>query len=416
MTMRKWLSLFPKQFWFAFAGGCLLRVWVTLITPDFGIAVPGEYTNMAANFLEYGVLGFNGPEPSAFRLPGFPLVIAAVFTLCGSYTNLFPITVLCLAFMTAGVMLTYRLALRLVSERQALVAVWLLVLNPSLIPLNFDIGIETPFLLLLTGLAWMLVRLTEEPDKLKRWALTGIVLGISLTVRSTFMFFPFLLAAAAWFLFPRRPNPKHIVLFFACTYIFVIPWTVRNWVHFGRIVPFEDGMGWHTLYQGSVGVDGIIPDILLPEPMRTYYVTHDPEIGPHSRKLALENIRRSPTRYARYCIGRLRNLWLSAGWAEVLFNSNESFNTYIARGDYYFAGSKVLMKLLEFTLLGIMLWGIFINLGSLPLSLLALMIAYTNIHIFTMGLPRYTTPLIPIMSLFITLGASNLISRIRKQT
>jgi len=282
--------------------------------------------------------------------------------------------------------------------------------------LNLSLGIETIYLLNLSLIAWTLVRLADDPDPPARWALAGAAIGLSLTVRSTFLVFPFLLAAGWVFLHPKRPRFRNGALLFFCAYAFVVPWTARNYVHFGRIVPFEDGMGWHTLWQGSVGVEGIIPDSALPEPMQTYYWNNDPRIGPLSKELAVKNISESPLRYASYCVGRLPLLWLKNGWPEILFNTTEAFREYRSRGDWLRAGTKAFFKLLELCFLIGAVWGALLGLHSPKLMPLSLMLAYMNIHIFTMGLPRYTTPILGVMSLFFAFAAADAHARLLRRT
>jgi len=202
------------------------------------------------------------------------------------------------------------------------------------------------------------------------------------------------------------------VLLVGAAYIFVLPWLGRNMVHFGRVIPFEDGMGWHMLWQSSTSIEGIRPDERLPEPLRTYFFAKDPRIGPESKKRALENILGDPVRYARLCIGRIQVLWFRGGWAERTLKVEGSFSDYRASGDWLRAGTKAGFKFLEFMFLVTAFWGIYAAWGKAPpLRLCALIVVYMNIHIFTMGLPRYVWPVTPLLCLFAAWGGFDLAKR-----
>src|ERR1700761_3164195 len=70
----------------ALAAGLLLRVWFVIHTGR----VDGDtliYGNIAKNWLQHGVYGFNmsaaGPVPTLIRLPGYPIFLAVCFLVFG---------------------------------------------------------------------------------------------------------------------------------------------------------------------------------------------------------------------------------------------------------------------------------------------------------------------------------------------
>lgn len=406
-SAREFLSAQPRGLWWALLGAALLRAWIGWHNPAVQTITVSPYREMAVKLFETGILSFDGIHPTAFRLPGYSLVMDALFLITRRPDDVGQLIALNMGLMAASILLTVSFARRAASGAAASAAAVLLALNPHMAALNFSLGIETIYLLNLSLIAWTLVRLAEDPDRPARWALAGAAIGVSLTVRSTFLVFPFLLGAGWFLLHPKRPRARDLALLMVCAYAFVAPWTLRNYAHFGRVIPFEDGMGWHTLWQGSLSVEGIAPDENLPEPMRTYYFSSDPKIGPYSKKLALENIKADPLRYASFCLGRLPILWLKNGWPEILFNTTASFREYRARGDWLRAGTKAAFKLLELLFLAGAVWGALLGLRSPRLMPLSLMLAYMNINIFTMGLPRYTTPILPVMCLFFALAAAD---------
>ncbi|PCI38936.1 MAG: hypothetical protein COB53_04005 [Elusimicrobia bacterium] len=416
-SIRLWFQEIPKGVWIAIGVGALLRVWIYSHYPYFPSPDHGDYAQMAQNLINTGSLGVTPGVPSAWRLPGFPLIIAAVFWVLRDTNNLLPVLILNLSFTVAATILIYRIGARVATKRIGLAAAWLTAINPAVLQLNYDHGIESVFLLMMTLLAYSLVHLAENPESPRAWAATGVVVGMGLMIRSTMVIFPMCLFFLMWLTFRPRPHLKFAAIVCATTYIFVAPWMMRNYLQFGRIIPFEDGSSWHAVYQGSNGVYGITPDENLPEPMRTYFFERDPKIGPYSKEIALRNIKADPLQYLGYCVGRLKPLWFSAGWAEVLFGATDALSTYRSRGDWLNMGIKLLMKSLELAFMLLMLLGIVSTLMSPPLMLLSSVMLYMNIHVFTMGIPRYTAPVVGIMSLFCALGFSEILSRLgQRQT
>jgi hypothetical protein len=423
------LRALPRGFWLAALAAGLLRAWVCWHNPTVPLHDPTPYYDMAVQLFKTGTLSFDGTTPTAFRLPGLSLVMTAFFTVTRAPESTNLLFALNVALTFAAMFFTWEFSRRAVSETAALAAVWLFGLNPHLAALNLSLGIESIYALLLALIAWTLVRLIEDPKPAARWAAAGAAIGVSLTVRSTFLVFPFAFAAgyallrgdrlvsirAALDTLTDRAELKRGILLFACAYVFVLPWVVRNYAHFGRIIPFEDGMGMHTLWQGSVSVRGIVPDTALPEPMRTYYFANDPAIGPHSKKLAFENISRAPLTYLGYCLGRLPIIWIQNGWPEILFNASDSFRAYRARGDWLRAGTKALFKFGEiFFVLGAF-WGMALSVRNPKLMPLGLMLLYMNIHVFTMGLPRYNVPILPVQSLLFFVAICDLRERLLRR-
>ncbi len=391
----------PPGVWLAAGAGVLFRLWKLWLDPTLPHFEPTfEFVAIARQLASGAVYSFDGVTPTAFRLPLYPLFISAVFRATGNIDAFAPVCAVQTLLSAAVAVLAYRVARRFCPGRWAAAAAWLTALNPFSCSLDLCVGYEPLLTFLFVLLALALVRCMEDPGGLAGWLGAGCLIGVTLLCRSVLLLFaPATAALMAWWTGPRRTFGKALAMA-ALGYMFVLPWLGRNWARFHRVIPFEDGMGWHAFYQGTNGVQGIAPEQLLPEPMRTYYFTHDPKIGPHSKEKALENLRRDPWAYVGNCFRRFPVIWYQGAWAENAFLFTRGFHDYLSEGDWLRAGTKAAAKALELAFLLSALCGMAAVWGDLRSRPLTLLVAYMNIHLLTQGVPRYTLPVFPLLSVF----------------
>lgn len=399
----------PGVLWLALAAALGMRAFQAWTRPVVLAAqAPAEFELLARSAASGGGLSYDGKTPTAFRLPGYPLALAGVSLLTGRPDSPLPATLLNILASLCMVFVVFRLALRLLPAPWAAAAALLAGINPELAELDFRATAEGIFALEFALAALCAVRVLEEPGRWTRWAACGAVLGLSLVTRSTLLVWPPVLAAG---LMLARPGPgvlRRAGVLVLCAYAFTAAWTARNLALFGRVVPFEDGMGWHMLWQGSTSVEGVQPDENLPEPLKTYFFAKDPRIGPASKTLAVANIAADPLRYAGLCLRRLPVLWFRGAWAERALGFDEAVSAYAARGAWGGVAAKAAGKALELGVLLCALWGGW-SLRRDPRALVvAGQVLYMNIHVFTMGLPRYVAPAFPLTALLAVCGAAAL--------
>lgn len=405
----------PKAVWAGLGAGVAFRVWKAFIDPSLvETPVTGDFHVLARSLVESGVYSFDGATPTAFRLPLWPLALALLFKVVGSTAAHAPIIFLNVGLSLGAGILAYRAARRIAPEPWAAAATWLCVLNPFSAHLDFSSGYETVLTFLFAALMLLLVRAVQDRSGSPRpWLAVGAVTGLSLTCRSSLLLLPPFLTVLMPSLTGRRASWRHGVLMTALAYAFVVPWVARNYAVFGRVIPFEDGMGLHALYQSTQGVQGILPDEALPEPIRTYYFAHDPAIGPASKEIALRTIREDPLRYIGLCLGRVRTVWFDGGWAEQGLKLDRSFADYRAEGSWFRAGVKAGVKGLEALFLLCVLAGMAFSWRDPAARTVTLLIVYMNIHLLTQGLSRYVVPAVPALAVLAALGARGAWSRLK---
>ncbi len=201
-----------------------------------------EYLESGRNLLKTGRLQFIderfGQTISAFRMPGYPLLIAA----CGA--NVRAVRLAQALIDTLTVLAVYRLATRYLGGQSALWAAGLAALNPWLIYFTGLLLSETFFVAII---AWALVLLMH-----RNWFLLGAaLLAMGTLVRAEMGPLAIILTMAAalqrrW----RLPRVLGAGLLVAAMVCFVLlPWAGRNQRVLGRWIWTTTNTGF-TLYDG----------------------------------------------------------------------------------------------------------------------------------------------------------------------
>jgi len=179
------------------------------------------------------------------RAPLYPLIIGAIYTVFGEHQFLVQLLqALCFAGTTLFV---FDLGRRLYNVRTGVIAGVLCALHPALLRYVADFHLETLFTFLLTGSVWSSVRLYERPTR-ARAAIFGIAAALTALTKTVAIVYPAVFVAGWWFTRKRGPaklEPRSTVLLvailFGCMGLTIAPWTVRNYVVTGHIVPVSTG-------------------------------------------------------------------------------------------------------------------------------------------------------------------------------
>ena len=187
--------------------------------------------------------------PTAMRAPGFPVFLAAVYSVTGERPPVVYLTFCLLS--AASSLLTYLLARELLEERWARLAGVLAALN---LPHAYFAAVylsENLFVPLLILSAWLVIRHLKR-DSFPSLVAAGIVLGYAALTRPfALLLLPAFLAAVVWSQWRRRswlltPTAALVVSFVSV----ILPWTARNYRVFGRPVLIANN-GGSTFYGGN---------------------------------------------------------------------------------------------------------------------------------------------------------------------
>jgi 4-amino-4-deoxy-L-arabinose transferase-like glycosyltransferase len=185
-----------------------------------------------------------GLGPTAFRPPGYPFFLGAVYAIAGNEAP--PVGRLVGAFLgTLSVGLVGLIALRLWGKRVALLALGIAAVAPPMVILSTALISEALFVPLVLGA--VLCALAARGSRHRyRWAIvTGMLVGLCALTRTNglLLILPFVLAFA-----PARKRrfgawaPAAAMLLAAV--VTIAPWTVRNWTVFHAFIPISDETGY----------------------------------------------------------------------------------------------------------------------------------------------------------------------------
>jgi 4-amino-4-deoxy-L-arabinose transferase-like glycosyltransferase len=183
------------------------------------------------------------------RAPLYPLLIAAVYAIGGEREVLVQL-VQCLLF-GGVVFLAYDLGRRMFNERAGRLAAAVCMVHPALLRYVADFHLETLFTFLWTLSVWQTVRLVEKPS-LGRGAGLGVALGLTCLTKAVMLVYPAVFAAI-WLLRLWKQGGgaerssallgafKALTVAALMMVATISPWTVRNYVVSGHIVPITTG-------------------------------------------------------------------------------------------------------------------------------------------------------------------------------
>jgi dolichyl-phosphate-mannose-protein mannosyltransferase len=258
------------------AATSLALIFVVALGARLGFAwgqtrkIPREVLGLASFSQETGSIGsslvkgkgFSSPfggdtGPTAWLTPVYPLLVAVVFRVFGIFTNasFFALVFLNSLFSSAVCIAIFYAGKRIGGLGVAAGAAWLWALFPNAIMVPFEWVWDTSLSALLGAtILWATLEVADS-QRLRDWCGYGLLWGFTLmTNPSLGSLLPFLLGWAA-FHAQRKNNLRIAKPALAAAGIAIlccVPWTVRNYVQFHRLVPLRSNFPLE-LYIGNNG-------------------------------------------------------------------------------------------------------------------------------------------------------------------
>lgn len=195
--------------------------------------------------------------PTAQQPPVFPLLMAGIFKLAGTYslTSLWIATVLNAVFSACTAVLILRLGKRDFSDATGILAAWIWSVWLYEAAASIRLWESSLAGLLLCLTLWWLPQLADD-RRAWLWWLFGVLAGLSAHTNTTMLaMFP-LFYAWLWISSKtRKPIPQRLLI--ASIAIFVlcfVPWSIRNYRTFHRVLPLRDNFGlelWIGNHEGA---------------------------------------------------------------------------------------------------------------------------------------------------------------------
>jgi 4-amino-4-deoxy-L-arabinose transferase-like glycosyltransferase len=288
-----------------------------------GNAWPGFYANNEAARIGWAIasgFGFSSPWPhtalvtTSQQPPVYPYLLAAIFKLTGVYSDLsLWLAVELNAVLSAlTAVLLFHLGRRVYGESAGIIAAWIwaIWLYASVVSIRLWESSLSAFLLT-SGLLLLLE--LENSLRPSHWLLFGGLAGTSILTNATLLsLFP-LFWVWLWIGYRRRGVSCAKVLcgsVMVCSLI-LVPWTVRNYATFQRLIPVRDNLGlelWIGNHQGVTHLYAYSGSFPLIDPAE-YNRLGEMKFMETKRDVALQFIRRNPGTFLSLCGQRCYNYW-----------------------------------------------------------------------------------------------------------
>ncbi len=225
---------------FILVAALILRLFVLFTEGDrmFLGTDDDNYRESAEILLHQGILTYAGwHEPTVFIMPGYPIVLAAVFAAVGS-TSWLAARLIQVGVSLVALWFAVKLGTRLGGRWVGIVSGALLAVYPPNLTSPSFLLTETIFTCLLLMTLYYFAR-AEETGGVGWFALTGLVLGLSVYFRPTSGLLPFVFGV--YLLFRGYSWEKAVFrvgIMGAVVVICLSPWIVRNYLIYREFIPF----------------------------------------------------------------------------------------------------------------------------------------------------------------------------------
>ncbi len=296
----------------------------------------GWETGRVAHSLALGQ-GFASPwpgtiGPTATVAPVYPLMLAGIFRVFGSFTAASALAILALnsLFSALTVFPVRRIAARVFGKSTARWAGWTWVLYPFATYFAATRVWETCLTTLLFSIVVLATYRVAEEDSASLWIGYGALWG--LTACTSPVTLSALLLLLGWIGYQRRWGAmffKGAMLAVAVLVLFASPWFIRNYRAFHRFIPFRDNL-WLEFHVGNNGdASDVYIDAAHPahNPAELQQYRDLGEIGYFDAKKAevLEFIRSHPGFFAWVTVRRILLTWTGFWSFSRRFLANEPF-------------------------------------------------------------------------------------------
>jgi 4-amino-4-deoxy-L-arabinose transferase-like glycosyltransferase len=366
------------------------------------------------------------PETSEtlLRTPGYVFVLTGIFYLFGYSLAAAQVVNILFGIATAYVIVliakrwVMRTSTSLSSdgavEWAPLVPAMLFLFHPGVIFSETRGGVESLFMLLLTGFVYFLYS-SIRTNRVKDFILAGITLGLAMLVKSTpalipIVFFPYLLLRGESRGMTQTSIIMNFVIMGLAAFIMLAPWGLRNYALTGEFSLTSSVKGTaahHGLYVNKNFASGKDRDPLLKEANReqasiadqlgleyrggrrdsyfkAFYSAKDEiKFDHHLSHLVVDEYMTSPGLFLKSCALNFGGFW---------FRGKASSSTYLNIG-------------LTAPLLLLACWGIYSGYrrGFDVTPLILVIGAFILPHLPILGVARYHIPLIPFLAILATI-------------
>lgn len=309
----------------------LLALSGLALAARFVIVLMYVHTTPVADFWTFGFepshiaaalvrgFGFSSPftdhsGPTAWIPPAYPWLIAAAFKVFGIYSAgalwfMLALNLVC-ATLTAAVI--YLIGLRCFSPEIAFGGAFLWAASPDAVAMSVRIWDIGPATLLGALLVLWYLRVVQPEARPRDWMIYGTLWGVSALVSTTLLaMMP--LAMIVLFLLDRGRMRRQTALAVGIAILIMLPWTIRNYAQFGRLIPIRGNFGAELWAGNHPGVQGPSDESLHPlkseEELNAYLTMGESKYMAVCQRQATTFIRQNPRPFAVLTRERILSFW-----------------------------------------------------------------------------------------------------------
>lgn len=265
--------------------------------------------------------GFSSPwpqtplAPTAQQPPVYPWLLAGIFRIGGAYSlpSLRAAIVLNAAFSALTAVVLYRYGRRRFGDLAALTAAWVWACWIYEIVVSLRVWESSLSALLLAGSIWLLWRVRSAEHALPWLAFGGLAAIAALTNTTLLAVF---VGFWIWLWFARARQSRDLSMRWlasiAVCLVLLLPWTIRNYLTFHRLIPVRDNLGmelWIGNHEGVTYLYDFRGGFPLIDPSE-YNRLGELAFMEAKRKVALTFIRQHPRDFLRLSRQRALEFWL----------------------------------------------------------------------------------------------------------
>jgi len=393
---------------------CLLLrlVWIFVFSPIELTDDPKAYDSIAKGLIQGE--GYHEDGKRAFRPPGYPYFLAALYSIFGPHP--LPVCLVQAVLAVITCLLIFLLGKRLANERTGLWAAGFFAVYPQFIRYSGNLYVETLFIFLVLFALVFVFDVVQNPSYPKS-VMAGILLGLSVLVREValFMILPILLWAILMMKgsSEKRQWGKRVSVFVVFFVLTISPWTLRNYFLFHSFIPISTSGGFNFYLGNNPQATGDYnsesdAEIKWPHPLSNESpeerLSLEVEAARTGYTRGINFILQNPGQFFQFALKKLVILW---GPPIYKLNLRENFNETIFR----------ILWLFNYLLLLILaipgMWISIKRFGRRWMLFHLILFSVTGLHMLVFSATRFRLPLIPLLMIFAALAMDSLWTRRR---
>lgn len=402
LTVRRELLIVYILFLF----GLTLRIGLIILVEEPIDRDALEYYSIAENIFESHSFSIDGVEPTARRSPGYPFFLAFCMLIVGNNPNNLYFIQTLLNILT--ILFVYLSIRRFAIKPQIrLLILFLFIFSTTFIYVNV-LYAEIATMFVISLFLFLSVSPFFTDKNIIKPILQGLLIGILILLRPTFLYLPFFVIIAVLILqlFYQNYRIRDCIIITVTALLILLPWSLRNRMVFHQWIPLvnaggselwqanleiEDRVVWYSVtdigkYENQRTQSAQLQSQLRSEYIKQFNLSSSIELNNYLKQRTKEIIISHPFRYAVLCLNRFLIFWFSPPIGATTLKSISPILFWV-----------VLIFKYSMTILAITrLWQLSKEHFQQFCLIILLVVYLTLLHSGVHSIQRYFLPLVPI--------------------